>query len=302
MNKPKVTVIGSINMDLVTETVKVPTLGETVIGKQFTTIPGGKGANQAVAAARLGAEVTMIGAVGDDAFGGELTTHLKNEGINVNHVEPITEISTGIASITIADKDNSIIVVPGANYQLTEDKIDKLEEVIANSDIILLQLEIPMATVERAVEIAKKHKVKVILNPAPAQALSEKLIDMIDYITPNEHELAFFYDTQNEKVEDLINRVGEKFIVTKGSKGVYFYQDGKEVHVPGFSVDVVDTTGAGDSFNGALAVALSKAYSLEQACHYGNAVGALSVTKFGAQTGMPTDEEVKYFIQQQEKE
>lgn len=298
MEKPKITVVGSINMDLVTEATKIPSLGETIMGENFSMIPGGKGANQAVAATRLGADVTLIGCVGKDAFGKELIKHLKYQGVNVDKVETITGVSTGTATITVANHDNSIIVVPGANHSLTPEKVEKNEEIIANSDVLLLQLEIPLDAIRRAVEIAHLYGVKIVLNPAPAQRLPKDIVDKIDYLTPNEHELTYFYEKENETLESIVKRVGEKFIITKGRDGVYFYRNGEVVHVPAYKVDVIDTTGAGDSFNGALAVALSQNASLEEACHYGNAVGAISVTKFGAQGGMPTKEEVEHFFQQ----
>ncbi len=295
MNNKKITVIGSINMDLVTSANRVPNMGETVLGEAFHTIPGGKGANQAVAAARLGAETTMIGCVGDDSFGHELWKHLKNQGINTEYVEHIPSSSTGIASITLSSGDNSIIVVPGANYHVTPEVVARYEEVIAGSDILLLQLEIPLGSVEKAVELAVKHHVKVILNPAPIQPLPKELLQKINYLTPNEHEQQLLLDS-NEWTETEREEMLRKCIITKGSKGVAFYSDG-EREIPSFKVDVVDTTGAGDSFNGALAYALSNEMELEEACHFANAVAALSVTKLGAQGGMPTIEQVREFLQ-----
>lgn len=188
MTRKKITVIGSINMDLVTETRKIPRAGETVLGDSFHTVPGGKGANQAVAAARLGADVTLIGCVGQDAFGEELVKHLSNQGIHMDYVRMVAHQPTGIASIIISDGDNRIIVVPGANNQVSPELVEEHENIIAKSDIVLLQLEIPLKSVEKAIEIAKKHNVKVILNPAPIQALSKELVQKIDYLTPNEHE------------------------------------------------------------------------------------------------------------------
>lgn len=297
MKKPKVTVIGSINMDLVTKSEKVPKIGETIIGESFSMIPGGKGANQAVAAARLGAEVTLIGSVGNDFFGRELLNDLQRENIILDYVEPVTHNSTGIASITISGNDNSIIVVSGANYDLTPDKIEKHEQVIANSDVILLQLEIPLESVIKAVDIARKYNVKVILNPAPAKELPQYFIDNVDFITPNEHELQLFLpDNADNDLNEQLQKLGEKFIVTKGKEGVYFYQNQQIKNIPGYTVKVTDTTGAGDSFNGAFAVAISEGLDLEEACEFGNAVAALSVTKFGAQNGMPKRDEVDEFI------
>ncbi|WP_420768622.1 ribokinase [Parageobacillus thermoglucosidasius] len=290
MTKPVITVVGSINMDLVTIASRFPSQGETILGEEFHLIPGGKGANQAVAAARLGAEVHMIGAVGTDPFGNELLRSLEREGVHINNVKPVTHKGTGIASITISEQDNRIIVVPGANHALRPEDIDRYEEIIAKSDVCVLQLEIPLSVVERAVFLAKKHHVRVILNPAPAQPLPQKLIEQVDFLTPNEHE--------REIIFEQVDVFADKVIVTEGARGVTIRKGGKQVLIPGFCVPVVDTTGAGDTFNGALAVALSKGMSLEDACRFANAAAALSVTKLGAQGGMPTEEEVERFLRE----
>lgn len=286
---PKITVVGSINMDLVTLSEKVPKMGETLLGQEFRTIPGGKGANQAVAAAKLGADVRMVGCVGDDVFGTELLDHLKKQGVDVSHVEQVSG-STGTATILVSAGDNSIIVVPAANHSVTPEFVEKMREAIAGSDFLLVQLEIPLESVQKAVSIAKENAVKVILNPAPIQELSEELLQQIDYITPNEHELELLLQGRNQV------SIQDKIIVTKGSEGLTFFQNNEEVNIPSYRVEVKDTTGAGDSFNGGLAVGLSQGLSLQEACKYGNAVAALSTTKLGAQTGMPTREEVERFI------
>jgi ribokinase len=293
--KEKITVVGSINMDLVTNTSQIPKVGETVLGNSFHTIPGGKGANQAVAAARLGADVTMIGCVGADSFGSTLLEHLKYEGIDTNRIEIFKTKSTGIASITLSDSDNSIIVVPGANSLVTSEIIEKNEDIIASSSLLLLQLEIPLESVIRAAELAKKHNVKVILNPAPIQKLPKVLLDIVDYLIPNEYEYELLFASFNGTEQELA-KLKEKCIVTKGSKGVAIYNR-EVIEIPCFKVEAVDTTGAGDSFNGALAVALCEGFDLLDACKFANAVGAISVTKLGAQSGMPTRNEVKEFLQ-----
>ncbi|WML46200.1 ribokinase [Neobacillus sp. PS3-40] len=297
MKNKKITIVGSINMDLVTCTNRVPVMGETVMGESFHTIPGGKGANQAVAAARLGADTCLVGCVGNDTFGQDLLSHLKNQGVHTGNVEPVTHSSTGTASITIANGDNHIIVIPGANYAVTPEFVAKHEQVIAESDILMLQLEIPIESVEKAVELANKHHVKVILNPAPIQPLSKELLQKVDYLTPNEYEQQLLFYS-NEWTEKEREEMMKKCIITRGSKGITFYQNGKK-ELPSYKVDVVDTTGAGDSFNGALAVSLSNGAALEDACQFANAVAALSVTKLGAQGGMPTIEEVQTFLQNQ---
>lgn len=297
MSSPKITVVGSINMDLVTETSIIPDQGMTILGDKFSTMPGGKGANQAIAAARLGAEVRMIGCVGDDSFGKTVMENLKNEGILVDSVEPVTDYFTGIANIMIYEQDNRIIVVPGANYRLTPEMIETHKADIAISDVVLIQLEIPYKTVEATVDLAHQYGVKIVLNPAPARKLPETLLNKINYLTPNEYELAEMLGVEGKtSIQKLMQQAGSHYIVTNGKNGVYYLENQDPVHVPGYDVSAVDTTGAGDTFNGAFAVAISAGWSLKQACKFANAAGALSVTKFGAQTGMPTLPEVKQFL------
>jgi ribokinase len=291
----KITVIGSINMDLVTSTSQIPQVGETVLGNSFHTIPGGKGANQAVASARLGADVTMIGAVGNDSFGETLMDHLTNQGINTENIIKVKDTSTGIATIILSDGDNSIIVVPGANNNMTPDVIEKHEDVILNSNILLLQLEIPLESVIRTVELAKKHGILTILNPAPIQKLPKELLEMVDYLTPNEHEQTLLFASIDGTDQEL-EKLKEKCIVTKGAKGVTIFKNSEIIEIPSIQVETVDTTGAGDSFNGALATALCDGLAIEEACQFANVVGAISVTKLGAQTGMPTKKEVEEFL------
>jgi ribokinase len=226
-----ITVIGSINMDLVTSTTQIPKVGETVLGNSFHTIPGGKGANQAVAAARLGADVTMVGAVGNDSFGKTLVEHLTNEGINTENIVKVKDTSTGIASIIVSEADNSIIVVPGANNHITPEVINKHKDKIINSNILLLQLEIPLESVTRAVELAKKHGIRTILNPAPIQRLPKELLEMVDYLTPNGHEQTLLFDSIYGTEEELA-KFKEKCIVTKGSKGVMVYKNGERIEIP----------------------------------------------------------------------
>lgn len=287
--RPRITVVGSINMDLVTITAKLPKKGETLIGQQFIMNPGGKGANQAVAAARLGAQVKMIGCVGNDSFGESLMQHLQNEGIDISNVEPVTD-STGTATILVSDNDNRITVVPGANRYVTADFVESKREVISESDIVIVQLETPLEGVEKAVEIARENDITVILNPAPICGLPAKLIEQVTYLTPNEHEYTQLIENMAQQA------IQDKVILTKGSKGVSFFNNGTEVEIPAYKVETTDTTGAGDSFNGGLAYALGIGKPLEEACQFGNAVAALSTTKLGAQKGMPTISEVNTFI------
>ncbi|SFL85020.1 ribokinase [Salibacterium qingdaonense] len=287
----KITVVGSINMDMVTSTGRMPEQGETILGEDFSVIPGGKGANQAVAAAKLGADVHFIGRVGSDVFGGRLITHMEEQGVSAEYLEQVPNESSGTASIILAEQDNRIIVVPGANNAVTPEVAAAHEDVIADSDILLLQLEIPVESVTKAAELAAAHGTTVILNPAPVQHLPKALLDNVDYFTPNEHELLHLF--QNEADPSIYR---SRCIMTKGADGVLFTQDNKEKHIPGYPVEPVDTTGAGDTFNGALAAALTRQYPLADACRWANAAAALSVQKIGAQGGMPGRQDVDVFL------
>lgn len=287
-----ITVVGSLNIDLTVTTKKYPELGETIMGESFQTNFGGKGANQALAAAKLGGDVQMVGCVGDDSFGEDYKNHLTNAGIIVEHVETVTGVATGIANITVSEGDNAIVVVSGANYKLTPEMIVEKEELIANSSVVVLQLEVPVETVEKVLEIANKHHVTSILNPAPFHELPEKFLEMATYLTPNEHEAKGLMDSQY-----FSNKYLNKLIVTIGAQGAAFYQDGKKQIVPAPAVDVVDTTGAGDTFNGALAYFLDAGNRLEEAIRKAVYAASLSVTKFGAQGGMPTLGELEEFME-----
>jgi ribokinase len=291
LKKPRITVLGSLNMDLVTVTEIMPQQGETITGQAFSTFPGGKGANQAVAAARLGAEVYMLGKVGNDLFGKKLKEILKQENVNVDFVDVTTNKETGTASIIISDDDNRIIVVPGANNEVTPEWVSFHEEQIRKSDILLLQLEIPLESVKKAAQIAKKHKIPVILNPAPYQKLPTNLLKDVTYLTPNEHEYKQLLEEATKEEFDLIRT---KSIITKGEEGVEFLlNNNEEIQISAQKVDVIDTTGAGDTFNGALAVELSKKQEIKNAVLFASIAGSLSVTKLGAQSGMPSLNDVK---------
>ncbi|MCA1065222.1 ribokinase [Rossellomorea aquimaris] len=287
-----ITVLGSINMDLVTVTKKDPSLGETVMGERFSTVPGGKGANQAIAAAKLGADVQMIGRVGTDLFGEEYIQHFHKQGISTANVEPVTDEKTGIAAITVYEGDNKIIVVPGANHHLTPDVVMAHKDDILQSDWLLLQLEIPLESVGKALEIAHEGGVRVILNPAPFTGIPKEWIGMTTYITPNEYEASELMKLY-EGDEETSALLREKLVMTKGPEGVVIFEGDQEVNIPTLKVEAVDTTGAGDTFNGALAVGLTEGKTLKEACEFAAKAAALSVTKFGAQAGMPERKELE---------
>jgi ribokinase len=291
----KVLVVGSINMDLVVETGTFPRLGETLFGSGFAIHPGGKGANQAVAAARLGARVTMLGRVGNDAFGRDLRVVLDAEGMDTRRVGETAGVSTGIAAITVCNADNAIIVVPGANGLLSAADLDAAEAAFAETNVVLAQLEVPLATVERAAELAARHGKPFVLNPAPATRLSDGLLARCTLITPNEYELTTALGRSDARWQDLLLTLPGRVVMTKGREGAYFSDAaGALRHQPGFPVTPVDTTGAGDTFNGAL-VAFWE-LGLAEAVRRGSAAGALSVTKPGAQGGMPTLAELNAFL------
>lgn len=291
--RKKVCVVGSINMDLVTTTDKMPQQGETVIGTAFATYPGGKGANQAVAAARLGADVTLVGAVGEDSFGQVLKDHFQSEGIRLDAISVVNGEATGIASIILSENDNRIIVASGANAKVTPEMVEANKESIIQSDIIIMQFELPMETTLYTASLAREHQIPFIINPAPYHEMPEELLQLATYFTPNELELAAM-----EKIP-LFDTVTDKMIVTRGSEGVEFFTDrGNSRTVPAFQVPVKDTTGAGDTFNGAFAAELASGQTVEQAIQFANATAALSVTKLGAQSGMPRRDEVHAFLKE----
>lgn len=283
-----ITVIGSINMDIVVRTNTFPKQGETILGDLFTTIPGGKGANQAIAAARLGSQVQMIGAVGQDSFGTELYQNLINENININSVAK-TESSTGIANILLHDSDNRIIVVPGANFDVTKEIVNQNIEQIQQSKIVMLQLEIPVETIEYVLALCEERNIPVLLNPAPAANFKKEWVEKVTYLTPNETECELIFGTD---VETVLTQYPNKMIVTLGSEGAAYHDGENIVRVPGFKTKAVDTTGAGDTFNGAFAHALCSGKSITEAVQFANTAASLSVEKFGAQGGMPSAEQV----------
>lgn len=294
----RIVVVGSINMDLVTLAHRFPAPGETLTADHFLTVHGGKGANQAVAAARLGAQVALVGAIGDDAFGGQLRLGLTDEGIDLKHVRSIDNCASGTASITVAQGDNHILVVPAANARVTPEQIERAKALIGQADAVLVQMEIPLETVEATVRLGHRLGVPVILNPAPAQPLPTDWLKLARYVTPNQHELATLLNADaNEDFHALMRRAPCPVVLTRGDEGAWYREDGEPLHQCGFHVDVVDTTGAGDTFNAALAVFLHE--GLPNAVRKACAAAALSVSRLGAQGGMPRLSEVDVLLMQQ---
>lgn len=286
----EIVVIGSINADHVVVSEVRPTAGETIKGMSYSLISGGKGANQAVAASRLGSNVALVGCVGDDYLGKFLLEELKGSNVETKYISISSEATTGVAQITVAEGDNSIIIVAGANEKVDIEMVKQYRDIILNAKVVLLQLEIPMDTVKYIINLCFENSVKIILNPAPAFKLTSDWIEKVDYITPNEHECKTVFNA--DVVESVLKRYPNKVILTEGEKGVRYFDGQDIVMVPAVTNVVVDTTGAGDTFNGALAVAIVQGKPLYDAISFANQAASLSITKLGAQSGMPTLEEL----------
>lgn len=295
-------VIGSLNMDLVVKVDNRPKGGQTVIGGDFKEVPGGKGANQAVAMARLGGNVNMIGKVGKDGFGETLLNALKNDNVNTKYINQ-EDIATGVAMITVDNNaENSIVVAPGANYKVDNEYIDSNIEGIENSDIVVLQLETPLETIKYSLKRSKELGKYTILNPAPAVKLEDDIIENVDLLTPNETELEILSGVEIETEEDIqkaaqvmIDKGVKELIVTLGSKGSLYINKEKSMFKKAYKVNAIDTTAAGDSYTGALAVAFANNKNVEEAMDFASKVGALSVQKEGAQSSLPTLNDVENF-------
>lgn len=300
----KLVVLGSVNADHVLQVASFPRPGETLHGHSYSVIPGGKGANQAVAAARLGADIAFIASVGDDSFGREIRESFAREGMNIDAVMIEENTPTGIAMIQVAATgENSICISAEANGCLSPARLEPHNHLIENADTLLMQLETPLETIEAAAKIAKQSGTRVVLNPAPAQSLSDDLLQLIDMITPNETEAELLTGvkvedvTSAQKAADVLHTKGIKqVLITLGSQGVWVSQDGKGKQVPGFRVDAKDTTAAGDTFNGALLTNLQEGRDTEEAIRFAHAAAAISVTRMGAQTSIPHRREVERFL------
>ena len=294
-------VIGSLNADLVVRAPRFPAPGETISGEDLAIIPGGKGANQAVAAARHGISVAMVGRVGNDSFGPTLIQNLQNNKVDTTYVQ-VDESATGTAIIVVdSNGQNSIVLSPGANGKVTPADVDAVP--FQDADMLLLQLEIPLETVIYAASIARRNGLRVILNPAPARQLPDSLLADVDILVPNESELGLLsgspvtdLESARSAARTLLAKGVKTVIVTLGSNGALLVTDENIQHIPSFKVSVIDTTAAGDAFIGGLAAALLKGKPLEEAVRYGNASGALAATKFGAQPSLPIAEEVQRLL------
>ncbi len=294
--KKKIAVIGSINMDMTARAEKIPEKGETILADSVTYVPGGKGANQAVAAARLGGDVTMYGCVGDDAFGRQLIDNFKANGVRAEHIDLLPGVSSGLAMIVVAENDNVITVIPGANQFVTPDYIDRHMAEIEQADLFLFQNEIPMETITYAASYLSSKGKTIIYNPAPAKKAPKELVTYSSYLTPNEHEARIVLDDLKSPLESLLFQYEPKLIVTLGSKGIASASGSSVLSLPAKKVSIVDTTGAGDTMNGAFAYALSVGMSFEESLDFANTAAGLSIQKAGAQAGMPTLEEVKRLL------
>jgi ribokinase len=299
MQRPHIVTVGSLNMDLVVTTERMPQIGETIEGQHIRYLPGGKGANQAVGCAKLGALSTMIGCVGQDVFGEQTIRQLQRFGVQTECISVIDNSSTGTATILHTPEDNCIVIVSGANAHTDERLISGHASTIRRADMLLLQLEIPLAAVQQALEIAHAQGIRTVLNPAPAKLLPSPLLDLVDILTPNETEFELLsqrvYHTDDELLEGMQawERLHQQtLIVTRGEKGVAYIENGKLNLIPAQPVQVVDTTGAGDCFNAALCVSLASGQSTESSVRSAVKAASLSVTRFGAQEGMPTLEEL----------
>jgi ribokinase len=302
--KNKIVVVGSSNTDMIIQVPRIPKPKETILGGRFSMAAGGKGANQAVAAARAGGDVHFICRVGADMFGQKAIDGFVHDGINVDFVKKDEEASSGVALIFVSDDgENSIAVAPEANARLSAEDLRDAKEVIVSASIVVVQLEIPIETVRTLIEMAYESGVRVILNPAPAQKLDKDLLKHVSIITPNEIEAELLTgiktDSQDgvcKAAEALVSMGIETVIITCGSAGAYYIRSESEGMIPAYRVDPIDTTAAGDIFNGALAAALADGKDLEKAIAFANAAAALSVTILGAQPSAPLYNDILNFM------
>lgn len=289
----KLAVVGSINADMTVIAERIPLKGETLLGSDICYNPGGKGANQAVAMARLGAEVEMFGCVGNDSNGAAMLENFKKQGVKTDHIQVLDGVPTGTAIITVGDNDNTIIVVPGANAKVDIPYIDTIKDALAEYDMVVLQHEIPLDAVAYVVDFCHEKNIPVVLNPAPAAEVPMDVIEKVTYLTPNEHEAGLIFGA-DKTPEELLKAYPEKLVITQGSRGVSVgLKSGEVLCVPARKTEVMDTTGAGDTLNGAFSVQIAAGKNIEDALRYANIAAGLSTERLGAQSGMPTAKEVE---------
>lgn len=289
----KLAVVGSINIDQTVTAERIPKKGETLPGGKLRYVPGGKGANQAVAMARLGAQVAMFGCVGEDDNGRKMVENLQKNGVNTDYIKAVPEVPTGIAIITVGENDNTIIVVAGANGCVDRAYVDSVKDALLGYDMVVLQHEIPLDTVHYLVDLCHEHHIPTVLNPAPAAAVPADIIEKVTYLTPNEHEASLIFGADRTP-EELMKQYPEKLVITQGSRGVSTaLRSGEVLNVPVRPAKVADTTGAGDTLNGAFSVRIAAGDDMKTALTYANTAASLSTERFGAQGGMPTAQEVE---------
>ena len=306
----RLVVVGSINLDLVSAAPRIPLPGETLIGASFASFPGGKGANQAFADARLGTQVSMIGKLGNDSFGAELRANLESACVCTAAVE-VEATSSGIAQIiTAANGENVIVVIPGANALVSPSYVEKHLDVIRGASIVLTQLETPLETVEFLASITRKEGIPLVLDPAPAQPLSTSLLERVDWLTPNESETCSLLGLKSQDLpenelaeiaETLLQRGPRNVLLKLGQRGCFLaLADGRRISLPAYQVRAIDSTAAGDAFNGAFASALLEGHDSVRSASWASAVAGISVTRRGAQPSMPTRAEVQAFLSERE--
>ena len=301
--RPRIVVIGSTNTDLVTRVARIPAPGETVLGGDLEIVAGGKGANQAVACARLGGDVTFVARIGDDAFGQNALDGFRREGLNVSHVSVTPDVPSGVALISVneATGENAIVVAPGANTLLSPQDVDAAADAFDGARAVVVSLEVPLETVARAIEAGHARKIPVLLNPAPARALPPDLLARVSLLTPNESEARLLCGLTDDfssldELAALLDLGVQTAVVTLGARGAALVTPDGIEHVPGYPVAAVDTVAAGDCFTGAVAVEIALGRPLRDAARFACAAAALSVTRKGAQPGLPTREEVTAFL------
>lgn len=299
--KAKIVVVGSSNIDMVVKTERIPSAGETVLGGEFVMVPGGKGANQAVCAAKLGADVRLVARIGNDVFGEMSLANFHKAGVDTTFVVKDNQHASGVALIAVdRNGENAIVVAPGANTALSPEDVNRAEGAIAAADAVVLQLEIPQETVVRAVELARSHGVKVVLNPAPIRQFPTHILQYVDVLTPNQHEAASLIGAEGEgnnldaqeAAKALLEMGVAAVVITLGADGAYVATHERAERIDAVKVQAVDTTAAGDAFTASLACALAEKKDLFEAARFAAKVAGISVTRMGAQSSMPTRHEV----------